>query len=349
MESERALTVPDRALSLADMMTLGDVFAKSGFFTDSKQAAQAVVKILAGAELGFPAVVSMTGINVVMGKVSISAGLMAALIKRSKRYDYTVKQLTDSGCVLEFHDNGKPVFTSSYTLEDAKKAGLLGKDMWQKYPRNMLFARSLSNGARICCPELVTGVYTPEELGLAVDGDGNAVIDVTPVIEQPTPVVEQAKPAQPVPATPATPANGTRPYPPEKLQEAFAKIVRMNKDTPMADGIRGLTVAWLELCFAGQNDVKQKRHSLVRYLTGKTSIADCTWAELRAFRMWLKPTQDSGNAFHIDSLAEQEAQQVITRVLLDAGQQELPLAEEPAEDEVDADGLPSLFTGQGGK
>jgi len=178
-------------------------------------------------------------------------------------------------------------------------------------------------------------------------GDGAPVPPPAPR-PQPAPVAAPVKPTQPA-AAPATPTNGTRPYPPEKLQEAFAKIVRMNKDTPMAEGIRGLVVSWLELCFAGQNDVEQKRRSLVRYLTGKASIADCTWAELRAFRMWLKPTQDSGNAFHIDDMAEQEAQQVITRVLLDAGQQELPLAEEPAEDEVDADGLPSLFTGQGGK
>jgi len=175
-------------------------------------------------------------------------------------------------------------------------------------------------------------------------GDGAPVPPPAPK-PQSAPVAAPVKPTQPA----AAPTNGTRPYAPDTLKEQFAKLVSMSKGDPMSDGIRGLVVSWLELCFAGQNDVEQKRDSLVRYLTGKASIADCTWAELRAFRGWLKPSQDSGGAYTINAMAEQEAQQVITRVLLDAGQQELPLAEEPAEDEVDADGLPSLFSGQGGK
>lgn len=159
-----------------------------------------------------------------------------------------------------------------------------------------------------------------------------------------TPIVDQAKPTQ------EASTNGARPYAPEALKVVWDKIVKMNKDTPMADGVRGLTAAWLELCFVGQDAVEQKRHSLVRYLTDKESIADCTWAELRAFRMWLRPKQDSGGAYTIDAVAEQEAQQVITRVMIEAAQQELPLAEKSAEQtEVDADGLPSGFTGQGGK
>ena len=181
------LTPTTRALarmSLTDTMTLGDILAKSGFFTDSKTAAQAVVKILAGAELGFPAIVSMTGVNIVLGKVSISAGLMGALIKRSKRYDSRIKKLDDVSCTLVFYDGGQEVYQSTFNDEDAKRAELLGKDMWRKYRKNMLFARALSNGARFVCPDLVTGVYTPEEMGLDVDGEGNAVIVSAPTTVQ---------------------------------------------------------------------------------------------------------------------------------------------------------------------
>ena len=41
------------ARTLDDTMTLGKVLAQSGYFADSREAAQAVVKILAGQELGF--------------------------------------------------------------------------------------------------------------------------------------------------------------------------------------------------------------------------------------------------------------------------------------------------------
>ncbi|MGL4620543.1 MAG: hypothetical protein ACRCZS_16005 [Chroococcidiopsis sp.] len=39
--------------TIDDLQRLGEILSRSGFFEDCKQAAQAVVKILAGAELGF--------------------------------------------------------------------------------------------------------------------------------------------------------------------------------------------------------------------------------------------------------------------------------------------------------
>lgn len=154
------------------IMELGKVMAASGFFSDAHQAGQAVVKILAGRELGFGPVASMTGIYIVKGKVSLSANLMAAAIKRSGRYDYRVDLLTEKGCTLSFYEGGKPVGVSSFTLEDAAKAGIDTNATWAKFPRNMLFARAMSNGARWYTPDIFGGpVYTPEELGQDVDGE----------------------------------------------------------------------------------------------------------------------------------------------------------------------------------
>ena len=74
--------------TIDDLQRLGEILSRSGFFEDCKQAAQAVVKILAGAELGFPAFSSMRGIFIIKGKPAIGANLMAAAVKRSPRYDY---------------------------------------------------------------------------------------------------------------------------------------------------------------------------------------------------------------------------------------------------------------------
>src|SRR3972149_5956164 len=62
--------------SLRDMVELGGILAKSGFFADSREAAQCVTKILAGRELGIGPVASMTGIYIVKGRVTLSANLM---------------------------------------------------------------------------------------------------------------------------------------------------------------------------------------------------------------------------------------------------------------------------------
>ena len=93
--NETALTVRD-SMSLADTMQLGDILAKSGFFSDTKEAAQAVVKVLAGRELGFGPIASMTGVHIVQGKPSLGANLLGAAIKGSGRYNYRVVHLDDA-------------------------------------------------------------------------------------------------------------------------------------------------------------------------------------------------------------------------------------------------------------
>lgn len=167
-----------------ETMSLGDLLAKSGFFPDSRTAAQAVVKVLAGREIGFGPIASMTGINVIQGRVSLSANLIAAAIKRSGKYDYRVKDMTGDRCEIDFRElvSGKweIIGNSVFTKQDAQAAGTKNMD---KFARNMLFARAISNGARWYCPDIFGGpVYTPEELGATVDGETGEVIDTPRVI-----------------------------------------------------------------------------------------------------------------------------------------------------------------------
>jgi hypothetical protein len=170
-----------------DIMTLGDVLAKSGFFSDSKQASQAVVKVMAGQELGFGPVASMTGINIIQGKVAIGANLLASAIKRSGRYDYHVLKLENNGCTIEFYEGGKSVGISEFNQKDAEAAGVLSKDNWKKFPRNMYFSRALSNGQKWYCPDVGSGapLYTPEELGVEINGETGEIIEVPVWVVEP--------------------------------------------------------------------------------------------------------------------------------------------------------------------
>lgn len=188
-----------------DVMSLGQVFVQSGFFSDSKQAAQAVVKILAGQELGFGPIASMTGVYIVKGKVSLSANLMAAAIKRSGKYNYRVEDHTDRVCTIRFLEGGEVVGVSTFTIEEASKAGLTSNPTWKNFPKNMLFARALSNGAKWFCPDIFGGpVYTPDELGAYVDEDGEVIHDAAP---EPQPViVDQPTDAEPEPHWTQNPA-----------------------------------------------------------------------------------------------------------------------------------------------
>lgn len=201
MENE---TVKTNSLSIIrnvdDLGRVGKMLAMSNYFTDARDAAQASVKVMAGMEMGFGAFTSMTGIHIIQGKPSVGANLMASAVKSNPKYDYRVKEHTNSVCKIEFFEycDGKKesIGVSEFTAQDARVAGVKNMD---KYARNMLFARAMSNGIRWFCPDVFNGnaTYTPEELGAEVDGEGN-ILKIEPVEEQ---VIEAEITPIPVPAT----------------------------------------------------------------------------------------------------------------------------------------------------
>ena len=161
------------ALRLPELQEIGSLLAKSGYFADAKEMAQAVVKVLAGRELGLPEIASMTGINIIQGRVALSANIMAALVKRSGKYNYKVAEITDTVCEIHFFEAGEKIGVSRFDAADGKRAET--KNL-QKFPRNMLFARAMSNGAKWYCADVFGGpVYTPEELGAKVNAHGEVV------------------------------------------------------------------------------------------------------------------------------------------------------------------------------
>ena len=173
-------------------MTNAKLFAESGMFTDAKQMAQAFVKIQAGQEMGIGAFASMTGINIIMGKPTISAGLIAGAVKGSGKYDYKVKEMSEKVCSIDFFQGKDFLGNSTFTIEDAKKQSTKNLD---KFPKNMLFARAISNGQKWFCPDIFQiSVYVPEEMPQDTQ-DVNHVEVIEPnIIEQPTtPILNDAQ------------------------------------------------------------------------------------------------------------------------------------------------------------
>ena len=156
------------------MQRTAKAMAASGFFSDAKQQAQAIVKVMAGAELGLPPFTSMTGIHIIQGKPALGANVIATMIKNDPRYNYKVKTINDGLVELEFFEDGQSAGISSFSIDDAKRAQT--KNIG-KYPRNMLFARAISNGARWYAPGIFGGapVYTPDELNAQYDEEGHII------------------------------------------------------------------------------------------------------------------------------------------------------------------------------
>jgi hypothetical protein len=166
-----------------DPLTLGRIMARSGRFPDITRESQAVVKILAGRELGIGPFAAMSDIHLVDGSPVVGARILSALVRRSPVYDYRVVEWTNERCSIDFYRHGEKLEpTVTFTDDDARRAGLDRPradgtpSSHTRFPRNMKFARAMSNGVALHCPDLTAGcaLYTPDELGL-VDADADTV------------------------------------------------------------------------------------------------------------------------------------------------------------------------------
>lgn len=169
-----------RSLIEADPIALAQHFADSGYFKDSTEMSQAVVKIAAGQELGVGPMAAMQGIFIIEGKPSYSAGLVGSLVQHHPAYDYRVGEHDAQHCTIRFYRIYKDgerehLGDSTFTIEQAREIKvsqrgqwipLASTARWRNYPQAMLFARALTQGIRWYCPEVTSGAaYTPEEMG----------------------------------------------------------------------------------------------------------------------------------------------------------------------------------------
>lgn len=161
---EKQLSVVEKDLEL------GKIFAESGLFPDIKSAAQGYVKILAGRELGLSPIQSLNTFYFVNGKLGMMSQAVAGLIKKSQKYDYAIETHTEQECSIAFYrisesSEKEKLGVSHFDIKMAAKCGIVNKDSWKNYPKNLLFSRALMNGVRWFCPDiLVATVYSTEEL-----------------------------------------------------------------------------------------------------------------------------------------------------------------------------------------
>lgn len=98
--------------------------------------------------------------------LTLSGKAHGALVKSSGRYDYRILTSTEDLCEIEFTDNGEKPFVEKMTRKQADQAGYSKGFAWKTMPLLMLFYRTLTQGVRRYCPDVLGGAdgYTPEEL-----------------------------------------------------------------------------------------------------------------------------------------------------------------------------------------
>lgn len=166
---------------------------KSGLLPQAVNTPEKAIAIaLKGRELGIPPMQAFSHIHVIQGKPTISAELMLALVYKNcpgAVIDYV--ENTPKRCLISAKRPGAPARQFSFTIEEAKQAGLLNKDSWRHYPAAMLRARTVSIVARAVFADAIMGCsYTPEEMGAEVTDEGEVIeTGKTPIYaDQPEPI-----------------------------------------------------------------------------------------------------------------------------------------------------------------
>lgn len=103
--------------------------------------------------------------HIIQGKLSKRADAMLADFRKAggKFIFDDLKNPTVQSAKVTFEDYKD--FAVEYSIDDAKTAGVYkAAGPWAKVPAAMLRARLVSETLRAIAPEIVTGVYTPEEV-----------------------------------------------------------------------------------------------------------------------------------------------------------------------------------------
>jgi hypothetical protein len=158
------------------------------------------------------------GVAWVQGRPVVDSTLQRAMA-RNAGYDVRVTEATDTKATVRVLVNGSTVVgTASYTIDEARAAGLTGKDNWKKHTTDMLVARATTRAIKWFCAEaLIGGALSPDEVDDLSD-DPVAVLTATAEVVPPAPapepevmrrddddVIEDAEVVDPdeLPATPA--------------------------------------------------------------------------------------------------------------------------------------------------
>ena len=141
---------------------MASAVAKSGLF-GVKTSEQAMALMLIAQAEGMHPAIAARDYHVIQGRPALKTDAMLARFQAAGG-KVNWETYTDDQVTGQFsHPQGGSI-AITWTMEQAKRIGLAGKDNWRNYPRAMLRARCISEGIRTVYPGCVVGTYSVEEV-----------------------------------------------------------------------------------------------------------------------------------------------------------------------------------------
>jgi hypothetical protein len=147
---------------IADIQTMASAITKSGLF-GMKTIDQAIALMLIAQAEGMHPAIAARDYHIIQGRPTLKADAMLARFQAAGG-SVKWKEMSDKIVSAVFsHPQGGSI-EIDWDIARAEKAELGKKEMWKKYPRQMLRARVISEGIRTVFPGVSVGMYTPEEV-----------------------------------------------------------------------------------------------------------------------------------------------------------------------------------------
>ena len=230
---------------LSDMQQMAKIGVESNFFGIKKPTEAMALMLIAQAEGKHPATV-FSQYHVIQGRPALKADAMLARFQQAGGSVQWTER-SDKACAATFSHPQGGKCEIRWTLDDAKRAGLLGgKSNWNQYPRQMLSARVVSEGVRAVFPGVLGGFYTPEEVSQfeapkfesapRLTDEPVEVIDVTPEVIDVTP--------EPTKVAPLFPKRKKQPAAAMDEGADWEAATLIEKSTRSGQGAKGPWTVW---------------------------------------------------------------------------------------------------------
>src|SRR5438046_1325991 len=173
---ERGLKFTD----LDQMWRFSVACASSREFKDIQTPEQALIRLQAGLELGLGPIWSLTNVMVVNGRPSVWGDAALGICQAHKDFENIIetmeypqefqKEPKDRDYLgltahCEVQRRGRAPVKGSFSIEDAKKAGLWDKSgPWKQYPKRMLQMRARAFALRDAFADALRGLSLVEEI-----------------------------------------------------------------------------------------------------------------------------------------------------------------------------------------
>jgi hypothetical protein len=161
--------------------------------------------LLSGAERGLGPMHSLRAVHVIEGTPTLSAEAMRALVL-ANGHEIEILESTAQRATVVGRRAGsdKTSIPFTWTLDRARRARLINKDNWQKYPEDMLLARASAELCHLVFPDVIAGLAITEEVS-----DELTLEEPPATVRRSAPRRRQLAPAaEPPPARLSTPAAG---------------------------------------------------------------------------------------------------------------------------------------------